>query len=166
MATREVLNVQDEFGEDITVFRPTFSDWELIDQKEVKDGKEAYYQLMAGDPEHPAVIRLGAYEKADGTKSYSGRIDTVVKVTDDNSVVSYKKLSMTVARTSDDGVHGGESNEVKLLQNLLIFAGFMGPRVTPTLQASPSGADTTLINRRKFGIPTFDLSAMDDPAQS
>lgn len=165
MTTREVLNVQKDYGEHLCLFRPNFSDWELVDQKEPKDGKEAIYQLMDGDPLYPATIRIGAYEKADGSKSFSVRFSTWVKITDDNDVISYKKKEYVVATNTDAGVHTGESYDHCAIGNVLIFGGFISPLATPALGAGVS-VDQTILNRRKFGIPSFDPSDVDDPAES
>jgi len=162
--TREVLNVQDDYCEELTLYRPMFSEWEIIDQREVKDGKEAIYQLMSGDPAYPTRIRIGAYEK-DGRKSLSAKLTTYVKVTDDNDVITYVEDEYVVAHNDRSGQFWNKTGDSKVLGNLLLFSGFIAPAATPAL-ASPVTGDYTIVNRIKFGIPTFDPSTVDDPATS
>lgn len=167
MTTRQVLNIQNTYTEEIDFFRPTFSNWELIDQKEVSDGKEALYQLMAGDPAYPATIRIGIYEK-NGKQSISGKFTTYTKKTDDNSVVSYHKKTYTIAISSEDvdALAGDSGGDRIAIENLAAFCGFIPPLATPLASGGSLVYDHTVAARLMFGVPTFDPGDMDDPASA
>lgn len=164
MTTREVLNVQSDYGEDITVYRPMFSKWELIDQVDVRDGQEAIYKYMDGDPQYPATIRLGTYVKA-GKLNLSAKLETFMMITDDASNVTFHPWNCVIALSGPEGQTINGSYWKHALFNLALFS-FVPVAATPALQASPVSGDNTIVNRMKFGVPSFTPSDMDDPATS
>lgn len=161
--THEVVNVQTTYPEDVPVYRPTYSQWEMVDQKEVKDGVEAVYQYVLGSTEAPGRVRIGCYRK-NGKQSISIRFDTWVATTDTvTELTTYDEWAVTIAVQGPDGLVLTDGAE-KAVQNAAFF-GLMCPLATPALSTEPS-QDTTLKNRLSHGIPTVDLSSMDDPATS
>jgi hypothetical protein len=165
MATYEVLNIQGDYAEDLPVHRPMFSKWELVDTREVKDGQEAEYRLIDGDPKYPAKIRLGVYTK-NGRRNISARFETFVKITDDNSVVTYEPWSVVVAPAGPEGATLNATGAGKAVENVLLFSGILSPAATPALSAGSVSRDTTVKDRLTFGIPTVDISDLSDPAES
>lgn len=160
--TRVVQNTQGSYAEDISMWRPNFPDWELVDQVEVKDGHEAVYQLMAGDPQYPGKIRLGVYTK-NGKTSVSAKFDTFVKITADDGEVTYEPYGAVIAIHGPEGQTLNATGSGYVIHNLLLFS-LVPPLATPTLQGTPTSGDSTIWNRLKFGIPSFDPSQMDGPA--
>lgn len=165
--TREVINVQSTYNEDITMSRPEFSKWELVDTVESPGKKEATYQYLTGDPEYPATIRIGIYENESNnskTTSVSAKLSTYLKKTDDDGVITYHPWSVVVACNGPHAQTLTGSGVKAAISNVLLFSGLIKPLATPLLQGTPVTTDATVFNRLKFGVPTFDPSDMDDPA--
>lgn len=165
--TRVLVNIQNTMPEVIPVFRPKFSDWELVDQKVVPNGHEAVYQYMAGDPQFPATVRLGCYS-AKGRQNLSAKLDTFVTITDDLAeTVKTEPWSAVVAISGPEGQAlniDSSAGSWAALSNLLLFS-FAPHNVTP-LYGGGAATQDPIHDRLKFAVPTVDLGSLDDPDPS
>jgi hypothetical protein len=164
----EVINVQETLYEDVHIYRPKFSQWELVDSADDGKGKtRATYQFVGGDPNYPATLRIESIQQGEpweGKTSHSVRLDTWIKRTDsETSVVVYKPWHETFACQGPRGQILGHPGVYGAICNGLVFGGFLYPLATPAHSAAPATFETGIVDRVKFGIPTFDPGDFSDP---
>lgn len=168
--TREILNVQADHGEDVTIYRPKFSEWEVVGNvlgDSDTEKSETVYQIMSGDPEYPGRMRLGVYHRgqnADGRTSTSAKFSTYVKTTDDDGNITYEPIDYVCAITGPFKQNLSGTDSIQAIYNMLVFAGFLPELTTPLLQATPKTVSVVQYNRLKFGITEFNPADRDDPA--
>lgn len=159
--TREVINLQTSNVEVSALYRPDFSDWNLVESTDNDGAREAIYQKMSGDPQYPATVRIGIYDnEAKQTTSISLKLSTFVKVTDDDGDVTYEPFTCTVAMTGPYKQVLGASHSTTAVDNLIAW-GFKPVESTPAI-GSFTSVDWSLYDRLKYGIPNFDLSGLAD----
>lgn len=165
--TREIINVQSTYEEDIGLCRPMFSDWQQVnDTPNTKEGvKEATYVYMGGDPQYPATIRIGCYQNANGRDNISAKLSTFTKITDDDGNITYEPYVYTMAVSGPTGGAWSGTAKRQGFENLMLFSGFVSPLATPALGAG-AATDNSAAQRLVYCVPDLPIETMDDPAEA
>jgi hypothetical protein len=148
----EILNLTEDTdlaSVTLKVINP--SDWTLIDSKYEGQTREAVYQLVGSDPEHPAVVRIGHYRSNGSAKETGGvtnisiKFSTWVKDDTDADDVVWSSCLFTLA-TSMPGQSGVPDSADYLIgiQNLVSWFA----RTVTAGALLPATVD-----KLKFGIP-------------
>jgi hypothetical protein len=148
----EILNLTEDTdlaSVTLKVINP--SDWTLVDTRNEGLTREAVYQLVGSDPEHPATVRIGHYRSNGNAKETGGSTNISVKFTtwvkDDTDAddVIYSPCNFTLA-TSMPGQSGVPESADFLIgvQNLVSW--FARTETAGVLQPAT-------VDKLKFGIP-------------
>jgi len=127
MTTLTLLNVENDVDVDIAALKAVDkTDFVLVDTQIVaNDGREAIYQKVAGDEEHPLTVRIGWYPSPKGNSGFgltniSIKISTFLKSAETDGTVNWIYPVTATLATQAPGLSGlpAEASMRTLVENL------------------------------------------------